>query len=271
MFEERFLISELVQYVTSVGIDITSNEIQIGLNQDVVNSGNIDSVVSDLEGLIGNGVNWHVVYSTPAESLTCNQNECEPIIGGNYVIVQGMNACSYGFQAKKGSTWGWVTAGHCADGEVGTSVFDYSGDNIGTVSAEKDYWGTYCDCAWITSSSSVVDNRVYGGGVHTITKTTSMWGQQNDTIMKSGQAGGVDFGTVSAVNVTVLNALEEQYIRGLVRSNTVMAHGDSGGTVVESSDKGNLYGIVTTHDWWGYYHTPINHITSELGVTPVLN
>ena len=170
-----------------------------------------------------------------------------------------------------GTTWGWVTAGHCADGEVGMSVSNYSGDNIGTVNAEKYYWGAYCDRAWITSSSSVVDNRVYGCGVYTITKTTSMSGQQNDTIMKSGQAGGVDFGTVSAVNVTVLNALEEQYIRGLVRSNTVMAHGDSGGTVVESSDKGDLYGIVTTHDWWGYYHTPINHITSELGVTPVLN
>ena len=271
LFEKKFLISELVQYVTSVGIDITSKEIQIGLNQNIVNSNNIDSVISDLEGLIGNDVNWHVVYSTPAESLTCNQKECEPIIGGNYVIVPGMGACSYGFQAKKGSTWGWVTAGHCADGKVGTSVFDHSGDNIGTVSVEKDYWGTYCDCAWITSSSSIVDNKVYGVGVHTITKTTSMFGQQNDTIMKSGQAGGIDFGTVSAVNVTVLIAEKGEYIRGLVRSNTVMAHGDSGGTVVESSDKGDLYGIATIHDWWGYYHTPINHITSELGVTPVLN
>lgn len=29
------------------------------------------------------------------------------------------------------------------------------------------------------------------------------------------------------------------------------SHGDSGGTIVESSDKGDLYGIVTTHDWWG--------------------
>ena len=160
---------------------------------------------------------------------------------------------------------------HCADGKVGMSISNYSGDSIGIVNAEKYYWGTYCDCTWITNSSSVVDSRVYGCGVHTITKTTSMSGRQNNTVMKSGQSCGVDFGTVSAVNVAVLNALEDQYIRGPVRSNTVMAHGDSGGTVVESSDKGNLYGIVTTHDWWGYYHTPINNITSELDVTPVLN
>ena len=88
--------------------------------------------------------------------------------------------------------------------------------------------------------------------------------------MKSGYAGGVDFGIVSAVNVTVLT-LEGEYIRGLVRSNTAIEHGDSGGTVVESSDRGDLYGIVTTHDWWGNYHTPINHITSEMGIVPVLN
>lgn len=270
-FEEDLMSSDLTQYVTSVGIDITSKEIQIGLNQDVVDSSNIDSIVSDLEEFMADDARWHVVYSKPAEPVTCNQSECDPIIGGNYIRVQEMNSCSYGFQAKKGSTWGWVTAGHCADGRIGSSVVDHSGDNIGTVSDEKYYWGTYCDCAWITSGSSIVDNKVYGQGTHTITKTTSMYQQQNDTIMKSGSAGGVSFGTVSAVNVTVLNFAEGEYVRGLVRSNTAVAHGDSGGTIVESSDKGDLYGIATMHDWWGNYHTPINHITSELGVTPVLN
>lgn len=50
-----------------------------------------------------------------------------------------------------------------------------------------------------------------------------------------------------------------------------MEHGDSGGTIVELSDQGDLYGIATTHDWWGRYHTPIDRITTEMGVTPVLN
>ena len=68
-----------------------------------------------------------------------------------------------------------------------------------------------------------------------------------------------------------MNAVEGEYIRDLVRSNTAMAHGDSGGTIVESNDKGDLYGIVSTHDWWGYYHTPIDQITSQMGVTAVLN
>lgn len=272
-FEENLRDSAVIQFVTSMGIDITSKEIQIGLNQDIVNSKNIDSIVKALEELMPKHAKWHVVYSNAAEPLSCTQKECTPIIGGNYIkVTKSSSACSFGFQAKSGSTWGWITAGHCADGLVGNSVRDYSGDTIGTVSSEKYYWGTYCDCAWITASSSLTDNKVFGfGTTHTITSTTQASEQQNDTIMKSGQAGGLDFGTVSAINVSVYNVLEGEYIRKLVRSDTLMEHGDSGGTIVASSDRGNLYGIATTHDWWGYYHTPIDQITAHMGVSPVLN
>ena len=48
-----------------------------------------------------------------------------------------------------------------------------------------------------------------------------------------------------------------------------MNYGDSGGPVVESGDRGD--GISTAHDWWGYYHTPIDQITAHMGVLPVLN
>ncbi len=60
-------------------------------------------------------------------------------------------------------------------------------------------------------------------------------------------------------------------MKNLVRSNTLVNHGDSGGPVVESGDRGDLYGIVAGHDWWGYYHTPIDQITAHMGVLPVLN
>lgn len=272
-FEEDLRSSTAVRFVTSVGIDITSKEIQIGLNRDIVNSENIDSVVAVLEEIVPKHVKWHVVYSSLAESLSCTQDECTPIIGGNYIkVTESSSACSFGFQAKKDSTWGWITAGHCADGLVGNGVRDYSGDTIGTVSSEEYYWGTYCDCAWITASSSLTDNKVFGfGTTHTITKTTQASEQQNDTIMKSGQAGGLNFGTVSAINVSVYNTLKGEHVKKLVRSDTLMEHGDSGGTIVESSDRGDLYGIVTTHDLWGNYHTPIDQITANMGVSPVLN
>jgi len=271
-FEEKLLKSNVLEFITSVGIDITSKEIQVGVNQDTVNSENIDSVVSELEQIMPKNAKWHVVYSDSAEFLSCTQNECTPLIGGNYIKVGSNAPCSFGFQAKKGSIWGWITAGHCADGKVGTTVKDYSNDSVGIVSAENFYWGTSCDCAWITASSSLTNNEVFDvPSTHTVTKTTQASQQQNDTIMKTGQAGGIDFGTVSATNVTVYIPLDGYYVKHLVRSNANMDHGDSGGTVVEYSDRGDLYGIVAADDWWGYYHTPIDQITAHMGVSPVLN
>ena len=228
--------------------------------------------MDDLKGMMPDDADWHVVYSTVAESLSSTQIKCTPIIGGNYIKVAGNPYhCSFGFQVKKGPLWGWITAGHCAEGSLGRTVTDRTGTNLGTVHSEKYYWGTYCDCALITTRDpSVVDNKVFAAGIHTITKTTTAHQQQNDKILKTGQAGGVDGGTITTVDVTVIDFLKGEYMRGLVRSTMVMEHGDSGGTIVERTDQGDLYGIATTHDLWGYYHTPVNQITSEMGVTPVL-
>ena len=272
VFEEKLFDSRVVKFVTSIGIDITSKEIQVGLNQDIVDSKNIDSIVSTLEGLMPKDAKWHVVYSDVAKPVSCTQKECTPIIGGNYIKVTGENACSFGFQAKKGSTWGWITAGHYANGKVRSSVKDYSNDNIGTVSQEKFYWGASCDCAWITASSTLTDNKIFGhGGQFTITGTIQASQQQNDVILKSGQAGGKDLGVVSATNVSVLDIGAGQYIKHLVRSSASMNHGDSGGTIVQYSDQGDLYGIASTHDWWGNYHVSIDQIEAYMGISAVLN
>lgn len=159
----------------------------------------------------------------------------------------------------------------CEDGKVGSVVRDASSNIIGAVNAENFYWGTYCDCAWVTVvPSTLVDNKVYGSGISTITKTTQS-DQQNDTILKSGYAGYTDAGTVSALHVTVIDSLNGYYVRDLVRSNAIMDHGDSGGTIVELYDQSDLYGIVAAEDWWGYYHTAIYRITNDMGVSPVLN
>lgn len=272
-FEEKLVNSKVIEFITSVGIDITSKEIQVGINKNTVNSDNIDSVVTQLEQIMPRNANWHVVYSESAEFLACTQDECTPLIGGNYITVDTSGKdCSFGFQAKKGSTWGWITSGHCADGKVNKSVKDDSNDNVGTVKAENFYWGTSCDCAWIEASSSLTNNEIYDvPSTHTVTKTTQASQQQNDSIYKTGAEGGRDFGTVSATNVSVLDSLEGYYVKNLVRSNTNMDHGDSGGPVVESGDRGDLYGIATAHDWWGYYHTPVDQITAHMSVSVVLN
>ena len=63
-FEARLLNSDVMQYVTSVGIDITSKEIQIGINQNLVNDTNIDSVINQLDTIMPKKANWHTVNSS---------------------------------------------------------------------------------------------------------------------------------------------------------------------------------------------------------------
>ena len=272
LFEKKLQNSNILEFVTTVGIDVTSKEIQVGLNQDTVNPKNIDSIVFAIGQFMPEDTPWHIVYSDAVTSLSCTQNECEPLIGGNWIEVVGDAPCSFGFKAIKDGVYGFITAGHCADGLVGNSVYDYSGTNIGTVSQERFDWGTSCDCAWITGSTSLYNNEVFDmPSTHTITQTTQASEQQNDLIMKTGAAGGISYGTVSAVNVSVYSVLDGYYVQNLVRSDVAMVHGDSGGTIVSASDKGNLYGIATAHDWWGNYHTPVDQIIAHMGVTPILN
>ena len=273
LFEEKLLDSEIVRFVTKVGIDIESKEIQIGLNQNIVNKTNEDAIIDQINSMMPKTANWHVVYSDATETLSCTQVECTPLVGGNLIKVVNAKPCSYGFQAKKGDTWGIITAGHCADGLVGNMAGDYSGYVMGTVIEERYYWGTSCDCAWITGNPSFVTNKVFGPGTttYTVTETTQASEQQNDYVMKSGATGGIKFGVVSAINVSVINAEYGEYIKNLVRTDIEVEHGDSGGPVVDNYNRGNLYGIMSTHDWWGVYHVPIDRIIVHMKITPILN
>ena len=85
IFEDRLLNSGVIQYVTTVGIDIGSKEIQVGINYNLVNEINIDSVVSQIDALMPENANWHTVYFNTPQLLSCTQEECDPIIGGNYI------------------------------------------------------------------------------------------------------------------------------------------------------------------------------------------
>lgn len=38
----------------------------------------------------------------------------------------------------------------------------------------------------------------------------------------------------------------------------------------EKKDR-QVTGIVTTHDWWRYYHTPVDQIIDHMDISPVLN
>lgn len=88
-FEGELLQSDAMRFVTTVGIDITSREIQVGLNADLVDPSNIDSIVDDLQEMMPAGAGWHVVLSEIARPPACGPGECEPVAGGGRTGVPG--------------------------------------------------------------------------------------------------------------------------------------------------------------------------------------
>lgn len=278
-FESRLIESDIINFVTTVGIDLGTKEIQIGLNQNLVNDSNIGNIVFQLDNMMPKKAKWHFILSNTISTISCTQELCDPLIGGNEIRIDNGQSdesnwkiCSFGYKAKKDNNYGIVTAGHCLDGLLNKEVHDTAGKPIGYTVSESFYWGTSCDCGWILTGNSNVDNKVYltSNSQPTISSTTSTFNQQNDWIIKSGRTTGVSIGKISAINVSGFAPLEGYYVKDMVRSNAHMLGGDSGGVVVGYYSTGSIYGVVSGFDMWGKYHEPVDNLNSILGTTPVL-
>ena len=62
-FGERLMQSDAVKFVVAIGIDLSGREIQVVLNESLVGSHNIDSIINDLQKMMPANANWHVVLS----------------------------------------------------------------------------------------------------------------------------------------------------------------------------------------------------------------
>jgi len=276
-FGEKLVASDLTQYVTGFGIDLATKEIQVGLDVSTVNSNNKNQVIDSLEELMPKSAKWHLVDSTRASFDSCtNEKYCVPLLGGNMIDTENIIACSNGFKATLGGIFGFVTAGHCVDGDVGIDVDDYNGDKLGVVHKETLSWGTDCDCAFIKANSSETDNKTLLSTSSSITVAsyTSASSQNGDFIYKSGQTdNGLKYGVVTALNQYNFGydpSIGWFYVTGLVASTAYSTGGDSGGSVMGGSQSNSLYGIIEGGNGSTYYHTPTDKIISKLGIAPVM-
>ena len=80
-FGEKLNDSDLTQYVTGVGIDLATKEIQVGLDVNTVNSNNKNQVIDSIEELMPKSAKWHVIDSTRASFDSCsNEKYCVPLL-----------------------------------------------------------------------------------------------------------------------------------------------------------------------------------------------
>ncbi|MFI9204604.1 S1 family peptidase [Streptomyces sp. NPDC053048] len=154
------------------------------------------------------------------------------ISGGDAVYAQSWR-CSAGFNVRKGSTYYFLTAGHCTEGKpqyyANSSRTTPIGPSTGTSFPGNDYGIVQYTNGSIAHPGEV---NLYNGRSQRITGAGNATVGQN--VQRSGSTTGLHGGKVTGLNATV-NYGNGKIVRGLIKTNVCAEPGDSGGALFAGS------------------------------------
>jgi streptogrisin D len=186
------------------------------------------------------------------------------ISGGN-AIYSGGYRCSLGFNVRSGSTYYFLTAGHC--GNIGTTWYSNSAQTsvLGTRAGTSFPGNDYAIVRYSGSTVQPGNVTLYNGTTQDITSAGNAYVGQ--AVKRSGSTTGVHSGTVTALNATVNYA--EGSVYGLIKTTVCAEGGDSGGSLfagttalgLTSGGSGNCTSGGTT------YFQPVTEALSVYGVS----
>ncbi|MEU8010284.1 S1 family peptidase [Micromonospora parva] len=189
-----------------------------------------------------------------------------PLIAGGQGIYGGGARCSLGANARSGSTYYVITAGHCTAAAATWYTDSAQSTVLGTRTATSyptnDY-GLIRYTGRIAHPSAVY---TYPGLLTINGPGTAYIGQ---AVCRSGSTTGVRCGTVTGLNQTVNYATGVIY--GLIRTNICAEPGDSGGPLYVAAT-GTILGILSggsgncTAGGTTYYQ-PIAEVLAAYGLT----
>ncbi|NES13450.1 MULTISPECIES: S1 family peptidase [Micromonospora] len=185
-------------------------------------------------------------------------------ISGGQAIYTGGYRCSLGFNVRSGSTYYFLTAGHCTN--LGSTWYSNSsqtsvlGTRAGTSFPGNDY-----GIVRYSIASQPGNVYLYNGSYQDITAAGNAYVGQ--AVKRSGSTTGLRSGSVQALNATVNYA--EGSVSGLIRTNVCAEGGDSGGSLfagstalgLTSGGSGNCSSGGTT------YFQPVTEPLSVYGVS----
>jgi streptogrisin D len=179
--------------------------------------------------------------------------------GGQAIYAAGGGRCSLGFNVRSGSSYYFLTAGHCTN--IASTWYSnsgqtsYLGTRAGTSFPGNDYG--------IVSTPSAGSGNVYlyNGSYRDITSAGNAFVGQ--TVTRSGSTTGLHSGTVTALNATVNYA--EGQVRGLIQTNVCAEPGDSGGSLFSGNTAIGLTSGGSGNCTWGGT-TFFQPVTEALGV-----
>jgi streptogrisin D len=141
------------------------------------------------------------------------------ISGGDAIYVSGAR-CSLGFNVRSGSTYYFLTAGHCTNiGATWTNGSSTLGTRAGTSFPGNDYGIVRYTNTSITISGAVGSQDITSAGTPAV----------GATVYRRGSTTGIHSGRVTALNSTV--NYSEGSVSGLIRTTVCAEPGDSGGSL----------------------------------------
>jgi streptogrisin D len=185
-------------------------------------------------------------------------------IAGGDAIYGGQYRCSLGFSVRSGSTYYFLTAGHC--GNIASTWYSNSGHTtvLGTTAGSSFPGNDYAIVRWTGSGTPAGSVDLYSGSQDITSAGTAYVGE---SVRRSGSTSHVHSGSVQQVNATVTYA--EGRVTGLIRTNVCAEGGDSGGSLfagavalgLTSGGSGNCTSGGTT------YFQPVTEALSAYGVS----
>jgi streptogrisin B len=188
------------------------------------------------------------------------------MLAGGDAIYGTSGRCSLGANARRGSTYYLITAGHCTNSSATWWVNSAQTIAIGvrtTSSFPTNDYGLVRYTGLVSHPSAVNTypglKQIYGTG-------NAYVGQP---VCRSGAASGVRCGSVTALNVTI-NYSSGNIVYGMIRTNICAENGDSGGPLYTSG--GILLGILSggsgnCSTGGVTYYQPVAEILAVLGLT----
>ncbi|MFI1658454.1 S1 family peptidase [Streptomyces sp. NPDC020472] len=146
----------------------------------------------------------------------------KPLLGAGDAVYGGGYRCSLGFNVRSGSTYYFLTAGHC--GNVANTWYTNSaqstliGATVGSSFPGNDYALVRYDNTSLSHTGGFTAADAYVG----------------ESVKRSGSTTGTRGGTVTGLNATV-HYSSGGTVKGLIQTNVCAEPGDSGGALYDGT------------------------------------
>jgi streptogrisin D len=211
---QRTLTAKLKTPGTSFAVDPVANQVVVTADSTV--SGAELAAVQKLVAGLGS------VARLDREAGTLSTT-----ISGGDAIYTAAGRCTLGFNVRKGTTYYFLTAGHCTNAGTTWRTGSFTGTIIGNTAGSSFPGNDYGIVIYTNSTISK------GGSVGTQDITSARTPSVGETVWRKGSTTGIHSGKVTALNATVNYAQGTVY--GLIKTSVCAEPGDSGGPLYSST------------------------------------